>query len=112
MSSRAARRILDRLKRGVPPTSGINELSIGMSRLEKKLSDLLSPTAKPRWFLVMSEYGEGKSHFHSYSKDHALRAGYAVTSLDVNKDDGALHQPQRHLNFMLDTLRSPLPQFC
>jgi hypothetical protein len=106
-----ARQTLERLKRGVPPTSAIDELSVGMSGLQEKLDRLLAEDATPRWFLVQSEYGEGKSHFHSFSRDHALRAGYATASLDVNNDNGALHQPQRHLAIILDSLRSPLPQF-
>jgi hypothetical protein len=82
-----------------------------MSVLQAKLDNLLSDNASPRWFLVQSEYGEGKSHFHSFAKEHALLAGYAVASLDVNNNDGALHQPQRHLAVVLESLRSPLPQF-
>jgi hypothetical protein len=82
-----------------------------MSVLQAKLDNLLSANASPRWFLVQNEYGEGKSHFHSFAREHALLAGYAVASLDVNNNDGALHQPQRHLAVVLESLRSPLPQF-
>lgn len=111
MDTISMRRTLDRLKRGVPPTMGIDDLSVGMSGLQAKLDALLSPNASPRWFPVQSEYGEGKSHFHSYARYHALRSGYAVASLDVNGQDGALHQPQRHLAIVLSSLQSPLPQF-
>jgi hypothetical protein len=107
-----ARRILDRLKRGVPPTEGLIELCVGMEKLEARLQDLLQPERSPRWFAVQSEYGEGKSHFHAFARQRALEAGYAVASLDVNKDDGAPHHPQRHLAVLLDSLRSPLGRFA
>src|SRR5207247_1233392 len=38
--------------------------------------------------------------------------GYAAASLDVNKDEGALHYPQRHLAVLLESLRSPLGRFA
>jgi hypothetical protein len=106
-----ARRILDRLKRGVPPAEGLEYLSVGMDVLHRRLNGLLAQNSSPRWLAVQSEYGEGKSHFHSFARHHALQAGYAVASLDVNKDDGALHQPQRHLAVVLDCLRSPHSDF-
>ena len=106
-----ARGILDRLKRGVPPTEGLDELSVGMTRLYSRVDALLSADAKPRWFAVLSEYGEGKSHFQLVAQQRALRAGYAVASLTVNKDEGALHQPQRHLATLLGSLRSPIPEY-
>lgn len=107
-----ARRILDRLKRGVPPAEGIDELVVGMEQLEARFVDLLSGGAGGRWMAVQSEYGEGKSHFHTFARQRALGAGYAAASLDVNKDEGALHHPQRHLAVLLDSIRSPLDQFA
>lgn len=112
MDATTSRHILDRLKRGVPPIVAIEKFSVGMEPLRRKLDALLVETADPRWFFVTSEYGEGKSHFHCYAKHYALQKGYAVASLDVNNDDGALHQPQRHLAVILDSLRSPLPEFA
>ena len=42
----------------------------------------------------------------------ALRAGYAVVCLEVNRDNGAQHEPQTHLADVFRTLRSPLPRFA
>ncbi len=107
-----ARRVLDRLKRGVPPAEGIDDLAVGMEHLEARLLDLLKREAGPRWLAIQSEYGEGKSHFHTFARQRALSAGFAVTSLDINKDEGALHYPQRHINVLLECLRSPLDRFA
>ncbi|REJ92334.1 MAG: hypothetical protein DWQ34_13170 [Planctomycetota bacterium] len=111
MDAIVSRQTLDRLKRGVPPVHAIDELSVGMRSLRKKLDVLLAPDASPRWFYVTSEYGEGKSHFHCYAKHYALERGYAVASLDVNGDDGALNHPQRHFALILDSIRSSLKKF-
>lgn len=103
-----ARRALSRLKRGVPPGMGIAHIAVGMERLESSTRALLGGDAHPRWFAVSGEYGEGKSFFQALSSEIALNAGYAVLALDVNKDSGALHQPQRHFPLLLGSMQSPL----
>ena len=105
----SARRTLDRLKRGVPPLEGVAEFSIGMERLIHRVNRLLAQGADRRWFAITSEYGEGKSHSHSLARCHASSLGYAVTSLDVNRDEGALHMPQRQFPLLMAALKSPMP---
>ena len=106
-----ARQTLERLKRGAPPTDNIAALTVGMDRLSRKLGRLLQPDCDHRWFFVVSEYGEGKSHFHSFSRAQSLNTGYAVASLDINNDESAIHQPQRHLSVLLNSLESPKTEF-
>ena len=101
-----ARRTLARLKRGVPPTDAIDSLAIGMEPLQLHLDRLFKERAAPRWLAVTGEYGEGKSFFRAFACRRAMEAGFAVASLDVNKDEGALHQPQRHLSVVLQSLLS------
>src|SRR4051812_30829894 len=62
-----ARCNLARLKRGVPPTDGIDALAIGMNRLSKRIDLVLSSEPAQRWFAVTGEYGEGKSFFRAYA---------------------------------------------
>jgi hypothetical protein len=107
-----ARRTLARLKRGVPPADAIDSLAIGMESLQVHLDRLFTESAAPRWLAVTGEYGEGKSFFRAFACRRAMEAGFAVTSLDVNKDEGALHQPQRHLSVMLQSLLSPRNLFA
>ena len=107
-----ARRTLSRLKRGVPPADKVEQIAVGMQRIQSRLDGLLDAEASPRWLGFQGEYGEGKSFTQALALQRALAAGYAVASLEVNKDDGALHQPQRHLYVMLESLRSPLPVFA
>ena len=102
-----ARRELSRLKRGVPPTWSVAQLAVGMDHLVSRLAGLLPPGASPRWFGVTGEYGEGKSFFRSLACETALRMEYAVATLDVNKDEGALNHPQRHYSSIVNSLRSP-----
>ena len=101
-----ARRELSRLKRGVPPTWSVEQLAVGMGHLVSRLNLLLEPGASPRWFGVTGEYGEGKSFFRSLACETARRIGYAVATLDVNKDEGALNHPQRHYSSIVTSLRS------
>jgi RecA/RadA recombinase len=106
---RRARAMLARLKRGVPPDGHVADLAVRMDHLQLILHELLLGQEKVRWTGVTGEYGEGKTFFRMMAYGQALEAGYAVASFDVNRDDGALHQPQRHMALFLNTLRSPLP---
>lgn len=106
---RDARAMLARLKRGVPPDRHVVDLAVRMDHLQQTLQELLLGQEKVRWTGVSGEYGEGKTFFRMMANSQALDAGYAVASFDINRDDGALHQPQRHLALLLNTLRSPLP---
>jgi hypothetical protein len=106
---RRARAMLARLKRGVPPGGNVADVAVGMQQLQQTLHELLLGEGRVRWTGVTGEYGEGKSFFRLMAYDQGLDAGYAVASFDVNRDDGALHQPQRHMALFLNTLRSPLP---
>lgn len=110
VASRCARATLARLKRGIPPAMNISQLAVGMERLEDRLESLLQRDVRSRWLAVTGEYGEGKSFFRALASERALAAGYAVASFDVNKDEGALHQPQRHLAVLLNSLQSPLAE--
>jgi hypothetical protein len=105
-----ARRDLSRLKRGVPP-SNVACIAVGMDRLISRSRDLLHDDPSARWFAVAGEYGEGKSFFQALLSEIARESGYAVATMDVNKDVGALNQPQRHLGILLGSLQSPLPRF-
>jgi hypothetical protein len=107
-----ARRTLARLKRGVPPAEAIDDLAIGMERLRLQLEQLFAEKAEPRWLAVTGEYGEGKSFFRAFACRRAMEAGFAVASLDVNKNDGAMHQPQRHISVVLQSLMSARELFA
>jgi hypothetical protein len=86
-------------------------MAIGLDHLNARLSALLETTGVPRWLGVCGDYGAGKSFFRALACKRALAAGYAVAYFDVNKDEGALHQPQRHFSTILSSLRSPRPEF-
>jgi hypothetical protein len=107
-----ARGTLNQLKRGVPPATGAAAIAVGFASHLRELGRLFEGERDHRWFAVMGDYGGGKSMFHALAREEALRAGYAVASLEVNRDEGALHEPQTHLPFVLRTLRSPLPRFA
>jgi hypothetical protein len=106
--TKQTRTVLARLKRGVPPDQNAAYLAVGMNDLQDRLGRLLDDKPSARWFGITGEYGDGKTFFRTMANRQSLDAGYAVASFDVNRDDGALHQPQRHSSVLLDTLRSPL----
>ena len=106
-----ARATLGQLKRGVPPAAGASSIAVGFSSHMQELNRLFAGDVRRRWFAVSSDYGGGKSMFYALAREQALRAGYAVASFEVNRDNGALHEPQTHLADVFRTLQSPLPQY-
>lgn len=97
-----------RLKSGLPvDTNILPSLTVGMGELLEKLSIFLDSHRKCRWIAATGEFGEGKSHFLGLAKYIAYSKGWAVCYLVANTTDGSLAQPQRHLQFVLDTLGSP-----
>lgn len=107
-SVRWLRMQLWRLKAGMPvDTSLLPTLTVGMDDLREKLNNLLDGQNSGRWMAVAGEFGGGKSHFLSLARYLACAKGWAVCSLVANTADGSLAQPQRHLQFLLDTVVSP-----
>lgn len=99
---------LARLKAGTPVDGRIlPSLTIGMERLESKLSELLEKRVDRRWMALVGDFGEGKSHFLNLSRHTGHSRGWAVCNLVANISDGSLAHPQRHLQFVLDTMHSP-----
>lgn len=99
---------LARLKAGIPVDhSLLPSLTVGMDNLQERLSRLLDGGHSGRWMAVAGEFGNGKSHFLSLARHLACAKGWAVCSLVANGTDGSLAQPQRHLQFALDTTVSP-----
>ena len=97
-----------RLKSGLPvDTNLLPSLTVGMGKLLEKLSTFLDSHRKCRWIAETGEFGEGKSHFLGLAKYIAYSKGWAVCYLVANTTDGSLAQPQRHLQFALDTVGSP-----
>lgn len=85
-----AERIIEQLRYGVPPPNHVREFTVGREeQLEKLRRSLNSPTGdKGSALLVEANYGAGKSHLLQVIRETALDAGYAVSLVVVNAQEG------------------------
>jgi hypothetical protein len=90
INSTMAERIIEQLRYGVPPPEHIRSFTVGreeqLTALERSLS---SPTIdRGAALLVRANYGAGKSHLLKVIREIALDAGYVVSLVIVNAQEG------------------------
>ncbi len=85
-----AERIIEQLRYGVPPPERIREFTVGRDvQLKELQSSLDTPTDDVgAALLVKANYGAGKSHLLQVIREMALDAGYAVSLVVVNAQEG------------------------
>ncbi|MGA4544423.1 BREX system ATP-binding protein BrxD [Uniformispora flossi] len=92
----AARRrdVLDALRRGAVPQSGLDLLAVGLGRFETAVDeDLAAVTSGGSVFkAVRGEYGSGKTFFTRWLADRAKRRGMAVAEVQVSENETPLHK--------------------
>ncbi len=82
--------IVEQLRYGVPPPDYVRRFTVGR---EAQLRDLEQSLSAPRndhgsALLVKANYGGGKSHLLKVVREMALDAGYAVSLVVVNSQEG------------------------
>jgi hypothetical protein len=96
MTSSAQRRseLLDSLRRGTVPATGLDLLAVGLERFEPTLRDELQQVRVGRGLFkaVRGEYGTGKTFFARWLQDLALKQGFAVSEVQVSEVDTPLHR--------------------
>lgn len=80
-------RVIESLRRGLPPSGHVREFTVGrrheIEALEERLADDV-----PGALLLEANYGSGKTHLLKFIREAALDAGYAVSSLSLDARGG------------------------
>lgn len=86
--------VLDALRRGTVPATGLDLLAVGLDRFEPTLRDELQQVRVGRGLFkaVRGEYGTGKTFFARWLQDLALKQGFAVAEVQVSEVDTPLHR--------------------
>ncbi|MDG3015843.1 BREX system ATP-binding protein BrxD [Speluncibacter jeojiensis] len=94
VSPRRRREILDALRRGTVPANGLDQLAVGLGRLEAELDTELDVVAGggAMFKAVRGEYGSGKTFFARWLGDRAMKKGFAVAEVQINEIDTPLHK--------------------
>lgn len=83
MNRSEAQRVIEALRKGIPPTGFVREFTVGRKGEIKKLTDRLQK-GKSGALLLLANYGAGKSHLLRFIREAALEEGYAVSSVTLD----------------------------
>ncbi|MFJ1752455.1 BREX system ATP-binding protein BrxD [Kitasatospora sp. NPDC088134] len=94
VSAARRRAVIDALRRGAVPESGLDVLAVGLDRFEAALdSELDAVAAGASMFkAVRGEYGSGKTFFTRWLGERAKRRNFAVAEIQVSETETPLHR--------------------
>lgn len=85
-----ADRVIEQLRYGVPPPEHVRAFTVGrkaqLEALEQSLAQPKNSTGTA--LLVKANYGSGKSHLLKVVREMALEAGFAVSLVQINAQEG------------------------
>jgi hypothetical protein len=107
-SPRRRREVIDALRRGTVPVSGLDLLAVGLERFTPVAdADLDAVAAGGSGFkAVRGEYGAGKTFFTRYLAERALRRGFAAAEVQVSETQTPLHRLETVYRRVTEALRT------
>ncbi|MGK5558079.1 BREX system ATP-binding protein BrxD [Actinomadura kijaniata] len=94
VSAARRRAVIDALRRGAVPDSGLDLLATGLDRFEAALDAELDAVASGGsvFKAVRGEYGSGKTFFTRWLGERAKRRNFAVAEIQVSETETPLHR--------------------
>lgn len=88
------REVIDALRRGTVPHSGLDLFAVGLERFEAALDGELRTVASRGavFKAVRGEYGSGKTFFARWLAERAKRAGLAASEIQISETETPLHR--------------------
>ncbi|RJQ78835.1 BREX system ATP-binding protein BrxD [Pseudonocardiaceae bacterium YIM PH 21723] len=88
------REVIDALRRGTVPQSGLDLLAVGLDRFAKSMEADLDTVARggPAFHAIRGEYGAGKTFFSRWLGERAKRRGLAVSEIQISETETPLHR--------------------
>ncbi|WP_218023096.1 BREX system ATP-binding protein BrxD [Nocardia kruczakiae] len=116
VSAARRRAVIDALRRGAVPDSGLDLLATGLDRFEAALDAELDAVASGGavFKAVRGEYGSGKTFFSRWLGERAKRRNFAVSEIQISETETPLHKLEtvyRRLTERLTTASSPPSAF-
>ncbi|MFG2682955.1 BREX system ATP-binding protein BrxD [Streptomyces sp. NPDC048392] len=106
------RDVIDALRRGTVPQTGLGLFAVGLERFEAALDDDLATVARggSAFHALRGEYGSGKTFFARWLAERAKRHGLAVSEVQISETETPLHRLEtvyRRLGERLTTATHP-----
>ncbi len=94
VSAARRRAVIDALRRGAVPESGLDLLATGLDRFEAALDAELDAVASGAsvFKAVRGEYGSGKTFFTRWLGERAKRRNFATAEIQVSETETPLHK--------------------
>ena len=94
LSPARRREIIDALRRGAVPESGLGALAVGLARFEAAIDVELDTAASGGavFKAVRGEYGSGKTFFSRWLGERAKHRGFAIAEVQVSENETPLHK--------------------
>lgn len=94
LSPQRRREVIDALRRGTVPSSGLDALATGLDRFEPTLRDELEVVRGGGSVLkaIRGEYGCGKTFFVRWLQETAKQEGFAAAEVQISETETPLHQ--------------------
>ncbi|RPK82236.1 BREX system ATP-binding protein BrxD [Streptomyces sp. ADI98-10] len=94
ISTARRRDVIDALRRGTVPQSGLGLFAVGLNRFEATLDDDLATVARggSAFHALRGEYGSGKTFFARWLAERAKRHGLAVSEVQISETETPLHR--------------------
>ncbi|CAM2856166.1 BREX system ATP-binding protein BrxD [Saccharomonospora xinjiangensis] len=93
--SEARRRdVINALRRGTVPQTGLDLLAVGLDRFGTAMDDDLATVARggAAFHAVRGEYGSGKTFFARWLAERAKRKGLATSEIQISETETPLHR--------------------
>ncbi|MBT2452737.1 BREX system ATP-binding protein BrxD [Streptomyces sp. ISL-43] len=109
VSAARRRTVIDALRRGAVPESGLDLLATGLDRFEAALSAELDAVASGAsvFKAVRGEYGSGKTFFTRWLGERAKRLGFAVAEIQISETETPLHKLETVYRRLTERLATP-----
>jgi hypothetical protein len=94
VSAARRREVVDALRRGTVPQSGLDLFAVGLERFQQALDDDIATVAHggAAFHAVRGEYGSGKTFFARWLAERAKRAGLATAEVQISETETPLHR--------------------
>lgn len=94
ISAQRRRDIIDALRKGTVPRSGLGLFAVGLERFEGAIDAELEAVIQggAGFKAVRGEYGSGKTFFTRWLQERARRRGMATTEVQVSETETPLHR--------------------
>ncbi|MBN6034365.1 BREX system ATP-binding protein BrxD [Amycolatopsis sp. 195334CR] len=88
------REVVDALRRGTVPQSGLDLFAVGLDRFARALDDDLDTIKRggAAFHAIRGEYGSGKTFFARWLAERAKRAGLATSEIQISESETPLHR--------------------